>query len=102
MWWLRFALDYWCTVLAIGTATGRVLLYDPHALQVRGGAGLFPAVSLGAQLRRANVASCAIAVSLAAAGQSRGRTPADLLAQADSSSPNRIPHPQSTAAPPLK
>ncbi|PSC76443.1 Polycomb group FIE2 [Micractinium conductrix] len=33
VWWLRFALDHWCTVLAVGTNTGRVLLYDPHVQQ---------------------------------------------------------------------
>jgi polycomb protein EED len=40
VWWLRFALDYWCTLLACGTNTGRVLLYDPHAQQARPGHGL--------------------------------------------------------------
>jgi hypothetical protein len=34
VWWLRFSLDHWCTLLAVGTNTGRVLLFDPHAQQV--------------------------------------------------------------------
>ncbi|KAL4423581.1 hypothetical protein ABPG77_004621 [Micractinium sp. CCAP 211/92] len=33
VWWLRFALDYWCTTLAIGTNRGKVLVFDPHAVQ---------------------------------------------------------------------
>lgn len=37
VWWLRFALDYWGTLLAIGTARGRVLVFDPCEAQVRGG-----------------------------------------------------------------
>ena len=36
VWWLRFALDYWGTVLACGTGAGRVLVFDPHAVQVGG------------------------------------------------------------------
>lgn len=35
MWWLRFALDYWGSLLAIGTARGRVLVFDPNSVQVR-------------------------------------------------------------------
>ena len=34
VWWLRFALDHWCTTLAVGTNTGKVLVFDPHAPQV--------------------------------------------------------------------
>ena len=34
VWWLRFAMDHWCTTLAVGTNTGRVLVFDPHAPQV--------------------------------------------------------------------
>lgn len=35
VWWLRFALDYWGSLLAIGTARGRVLVFDPNSVQVR-------------------------------------------------------------------
>ncbi|EFN59201.1 hypothetical protein CHLNCDRAFT_19370 [Chlorella variabilis] len=42
VWWLRFALDYWCTVLACGTSTGKVLLFDPHAQQPQPRARLKP------------------------------------------------------------
>ena len=35
VWWLRFALDYWGSLLAIGTARGRVLVFDPNTVQVR-------------------------------------------------------------------
>ena len=39
VWWLRFAMDYWCTALAVGTNTGRVLVFDPHLQQVGSGVG---------------------------------------------------------------
>lgn len=31
VWWVRFSLNYWCSVLAVGTSTGRVLVFDPRA-----------------------------------------------------------------------
>jgi len=34
VWWLRFALDYWGSLLAIGTARGRVLVFDPNTVPV--------------------------------------------------------------------
>ena len=42
IWWLRFSLDAAGSVLAVGTNSGKVLFFDPHALQVgreRGGVG---------------------------------------------------------------
>ncbi|KAI3433388.1 hypothetical protein D9Q98_003204 [Chlorella vulgaris] len=42
VWWMRFALDYWCTTLAVGTSTGQVLLFDPHSQQSQPKARLKP------------------------------------------------------------
>ncbi|GAB4817599.1 hypothetical protein N2152v2_004645 [Parachlorella kessleri] len=33
VWWLRFSLDLAGRVLAVGTSTGKVLLFDPHLQQ---------------------------------------------------------------------
>lgn len=35
VWWLRFCLDLGRQVLAVGTATGKVLLFDPHTQQMK-------------------------------------------------------------------
>lgn len=46
VWWLRFAMDYWCTTLAVGTNAGKVLVFDPHAQQPTPKARLRPRRSL--------------------------------------------------------
>ncbi|KAI7839483.1 hypothetical protein COHA_006750 [Chlorella ohadii] len=47
VWWLRFALDYWGSLLAIGTARGRVLVFDPNTVPSAPKARLKPRRSAG-------------------------------------------------------
>eukprot|EP00887_Chlorella_sp_A99_P005611 scaffold1.g5611.t1 len=48
VWWVRFSLNYWCSVLAVGTSTGRVLVFDPRAQRPAPAARLVPRRAAGA------------------------------------------------------